>query len=46
MTVRNRPYQRRRRGPVLLVLTVLAVVAAVTWTTVLIKTGAATGAAA
>jgi len=46
MTVRNRPYQRRRRGPVLLVVAVLAVAVAVTWTTVLIKTGAATGVAA
>jgi hypothetical protein len=43
MTVRNRPYQRRRRGPVLIVLAVLAVAAAVTWATVLIKTGAAAG---
>ena len=46
MTVRNRPYQRRRRGPVLLVVAVLAVAVAVTWTTVLIKTGGATGVAA
>jgi hypothetical protein len=46
MTVRNRPYQRRRRGPVLLVVAVLAVVVAVTWTTVLVKTGAATGVSA
>jgi hypothetical protein len=46
MTVRNRPYQRRRRGPVLLVVGVLAVVVAVTWTTVLVKSGAATGVSA
>jgi LytR cell envelope-related transcriptional attenuator len=43
MTVRNRPYQRRRRGPVLVVMAVLAVATAVTWTTVLITTGAAAG---
>jgi LytR cell envelope-related transcriptional attenuator len=46
MTVRNRPYQRRRRGPVLLVVAVLAVFVAVTWTTVLVKSGAATGVSA
>lgn len=44
--MRNRPYQRRRRGPVLVVVAVLAVAVAVTWTTVLIKTGATTGVAA
>ena len=43
MTVRNRPYQRRRRGPVLVVVAVLAVAAALTWTTVLIKTRATAG---
>ena len=32
---RVRPYQRRRRGPVVLVVTVLAVLAAATWATVL-----------
>jgi LytR cell envelope-related transcriptional attenuator len=46
MTVRNRPYQRRRRGPVLVVVAALALVVAVTWSTVLIKTGAAAGVAA
>jgi hypothetical protein len=46
MTVRNRPYQRRRRGPVLLLVAILAVVATVTWTTVLVKSGSATGVAA
>jgi len=46
MTVRNRPYQRRRRGPVLLLVAVLAVVVTVTWTTVLVKSGSATGVAA
>jgi LytR cell envelope-related transcriptional attenuator len=46
MTVRNRPYQRRRRGPVLLVVGVLAVVVAVTWTTVLVESGTATGVSA
>ncbi len=41
--VRNRPYQRRRRAPVLLVVVALAVAAGVTWATVLINTGAASG---
>jgi LytR cell envelope-related transcriptional attenuator len=44
MTVRNRPYQRRRRGPVLIVVAVLAVAAAITWTTVLVSTGGTSGA--
>ena len=43
MTVRNRPYQRRRRGPMLLVVAVLAAVAAITWTTVLVKAGGTSG---
>jgi LytR cell envelope-related transcriptional attenuator len=43
MTVRNPPYQRRRRGPLVIVLAVLAVATAATWMTVLIKTGAAAG---
>jgi hypothetical protein len=34
---RTRPYQRRRRGPVLIVVSVLAVLAVVTWTTVLVN---------
>lgn len=34
---RSRPYQRRRRGPVLTIVTVLAVAAIVTWTSVLIS---------
>jgi hypothetical protein len=46
MTVRNRPYQRRRRGPVLVVVAALALAVAVTWSTVLVKTGAAAGVAA
>lgn len=41
---RNRPYQRRRRAPLLIVVAVLAVAAGVTWATVLNKTGAASGA--
>jgi hypothetical protein len=40
---RNRPYQRRRRVPVLLLVAALAVAAGVTWATVLINTGAAAG---
>ncbi len=44
MTVRNRPYQRRRRGPVIAVVALLVVAAAVTWVTVLIRTGAASNA--
>ncbi|HEY0812294.1 MAG TPA: envelope integrity protein Cei [Pseudonocardia sp.] len=42
--VRNRPYQRRRRTPVLLLVGVLAVAAAVTWSQVLVHTGTAAGA--
>ncbi len=41
--MRNRPYQRRRRGPVLAMVAVLLVAVAVTWTTVLIKGGSADG---
>jgi hypothetical protein len=40
---RARPYQRRRRGPVLIVVSVLAVLAVLTWTTVLINAGGAAG---
>jgi hypothetical protein len=45
VTVRNRPYQRRRRGPVLTVVIVLAVAAVATWTTVLVNAGAGSGSA-
>lgn len=41
--MRNRPYQRRRRGPVLVVVAVLAVAAAITWTSVLHTARSATG---
>lgn len=34
---RGRPYQRRRRGPVIALVTVLAAVALVTWTSVLVN---------
>ena len=37
--MRNRPYQRRRRGPVVTLAVVLAVAAVATWTTVLVTTG-------
>ncbi len=40
---RNRPYQRRRRTPVLTVVIVLAVVAIATWTTVLVNASAGAG---
>ena len=36
-TARSRPYQRRRRGPVIAVVTVLAAAALVTWTSVLVN---------
>jgi hypothetical protein len=36
---RSRPYQRRKRGPVLVVVSVLAVLAIVTWTVVLVNAG-------
>lgn len=41
----TRPYQRRRRGPVVVLVSVLAVVALVTWTTVLITSAGRSGAA-
>jgi hypothetical protein len=41
---RNRPYQRRRRGPLLVVVAVLAVAATATWTTVLVNASGASGA--
>jgi LytR cell envelope-related transcriptional attenuator len=44
--VRNRPYQRRRRGPMLVMVVALFVAAVVTWTTVLIKGTGAAGAVA
>lgn len=43
MGLRNRPYVRRRKGPVLTVVGVLAVVAVITWTTVLVGVGGAAG---
>jgi LytR cell envelope-related transcriptional attenuator len=41
---RTRPYQRRRRGPVLVVVSVLAVLAIATWSVVLVNTGGAASA--
>lgn len=41
----TRPYQRRRRGPVVVLVSVLAVVALVTWTTVLITSAGRSGTA-
>jgi hypothetical protein len=42
---RIRPYQRRRRGPVLVVVSVLAVLAVATWTVVLVNASGPSGAA-
>jgi hypothetical protein len=42
---RTRPYQRRRRGPVLVVVSVLAVLAITTWTVVLVNASGPSGAA-
>ncbi len=42
---RTRPYQRRRRGPLLVVVAVLAVAATATWTTVLVSASGPSGAA-
>jgi LytR cell envelope-related transcriptional attenuator len=41
---RTRPYQRRRRGPVLVVVSVLAVLAIATWSVVLVDAGGAASA--
>ncbi|HLU54934.1 MAG TPA: envelope integrity protein Cei [Pseudonocardia sp.] len=41
---RTRPYQRRRKGPVLVVVGVLAVLATITWTVVLVNAGGAASA--
>lgn len=41
-----RPYQRRRRAPIIAVVTVLAVLAAATWTVVLTRTSGSSGVAA
>jgi hypothetical protein len=41
---RTRPYQRRRRGPVLVVVSVLAVLAIATWSVVLVNAGGASSA--
>ena len=38
-----RPYQRRRRGPIVALVSVLAVLAAITWTTVLLTSTTGTG---
>lgn len=46
MTIsRTRPYQRRRRGPIVVLVAVLAVATVVTWTTVLVGASGAAGAA-
>ncbi|WP_232663372.1 envelope integrity protein Cei [Pseudonocardia sp. TRM90224] len=45
-TVRNRPYQRRRKGPIIVTVSVLAAIALATWTTVLVSGSSAAGAAA
>ena len=42
---RIRPYQRRRRGPVLVVVSVLAVLAIATWAVVLVNASGSSGAA-
>ena len=41
--VRSRPYQRRRKGPVLVVVAVLAVIAIATWATVLVNAAGPAG---
>jgi hypothetical protein len=41
-----RPYQRRRRGPILVLIAVVAVAAIVTWTTVFVTSRAGSGPAA
>ena len=41
---RTRPYQRRRKGPVLVVVSVLAVLAIATWSVVLVNAGGASSA--
>jgi LytR cell envelope-related transcriptional attenuator len=43
-STRNRPYQRRRRGPLLALVAVLAVAAGVTWTGVLLGAAGPSGA--
>jgi LytR cell envelope-related transcriptional attenuator len=42
---RTRPYQRRRRGPIVVVVSVLAVLAIATWTVVLVNASGPSGAA-
>ena len=42
---RTRPYQRRRRGPLLVVVSVLAVLAIATWSVVLVNASGPSGAA-
>ena len=44
--VRARPYQRRRRGPIIVLISVIAAAAIATWTTVLLTSTAGTGLAA
>ncbi|MBN9100171.1 MULTISPECIES: envelope integrity protein Cei [unclassified Pseudonocardia] len=41
--MRQRPYQRRRRGPILTLVVVLAVAAVATWTTVLVTASSSSG---
>ncbi len=43
--MRQRPYQRRRRGPILTIVVVLAVAAVATWTTVLVTASSSGGVA-
>ena len=44
--MRQRPYQRRRRGPVLTIVIVLAAASIATWVTVLVNASAGSGGAA
>jgi len=46
MSARTRPYQRRRRGPVIAVVVVLGLAVLATWTTVLLRAGGVAGGAA
>lgn len=44
MAVRTRPYRRRRRGPVIAIVSVLAVIAIAVWTNVLLNPAGGSGA--